>query len=369
MSLTSLLGNIGVASRGANDALDAEDNRQYLARVRASGVKQLDAADSLLPDQTAAARAKYGLSTATDTAALPNVGKKAALEGKTTDIATAAANDTLGHLPTILGTADNERQTKLAASKTALAQAQFSVENLPNVIAKARASQALDDVQTSDALFGGLGHALAIGDKSVVLKYLNSASASGLAPQLQGKQIGEVGTTTGADGKPALEVRDTDGKTLTVIPGAAITAAYERMTPAKYQALPDGGSLFKITKDGAVQVANNPKDIKPEDKAKIEDARVTRAKSVVDSYFGANSLNKLDDANQPRYKEIISRAGAKVRAGTNPEDAAKQAIDEVERNIKLYGNPEGTPAAAAPAPGAPAAPAAAGGVKTFAPWK
>jgi hypothetical protein len=144
------------------------------------------------------------------------------------------------------------------------------------------------------------------------------------------------------------------------VPGKNIVDAYDRLSPAKFQTLADGASLFKITRGGAEKVADNPKDLKPEDRLKAQDAHATRVKSVIDSYLGANGLAKLEAENQPKYLAITKRASEIMQAepGASSSDVATRAISDVERQMKLGGGQ---------APGA--APAAAGGVAPFTPWK
>lgn len=338
--LGQLLAGAGQVLRGINDGNDEQDARDYTRVVRESGVKRMAAEDSTLPDRTEAARAAARLGTARDTAATGRVAGDSRLAETRTNIDQKTADHTLGHLGTFFNVADNELGTKLNASKVALEQSKVAVDQLPAMIAQARAKSALTDLQTSDMLTAGFMHAMQIGDKAVALKYVQGVADSGIFPQLKGAKIGDIGHVPDPKdpNKKVIVVHDDAGNPLLAMDPAVAQAAFSRINPAEWKVLGDGGSLVKVQGGQAVEVVNNPKDMKPSDRVaddarrdKNTDMRMQRGKGIIDSYFKSNTLTGLDPASQPAYIKAVARMGELVRGGTDPEAAAKKALDDVSR--------------------------------------
>jgi hypothetical protein len=67
-----------------------------------------------------------------------------------------------------------------------------------------------------------------------------------------------------------------------------------------------------------------------------QDARVKQLDSEIRFYLtGSNSMAVMMPETQDRYNKLMSIGGALVRAGKNPEEARKAAVDQVERAEKL----------------------------------
>jgi hypothetical protein len=116
----------------------------------------------------------------------------------------------------------------------------------------------------------------------------------------------------------------------------------------------DTGDIYfkKGPKAGQVATAAAADGINPRPGSKGAgrmDEAVTKGRVVIDKYFGISEFSRLDEKSQPSYNAAVARMGALVRGGENPEKAANQALLE-SKDGRL--NPDGTPKAAAPAPGA-----------------
>lgn len=364
-SLGAFLAGGGAVMRGINQGNDEQDARDFTTRVRASGVRRMDAEDSLMPAETAAKSATLGLQTDAAIAARGTLPARTRLETTQTGIAQRTADYTLGQLGKLFDLKDTETATALNKAKVGLEQSKFDLESLPGLISKAKAGKAIDDVKTADMLMGGLGHALTIGDKALTQRYLQGIADSGIFPQAKGAKIGEIGTMEGPDGKPLLVVQDDQGNPLLAIPGQKITDSYTRMNPADMKVLAEGASGWVQRNGQWVKVAENPKDFKPADQIastaaeqKNLDMRMSRGAAIINKNLGVDSMTGLLPESRPKHAAMIKRMGELVRSGVDPEKAATDAIAEVEdadKRSKASGDKGGK--------------APAGGKSIFTPWK
>jgi hypothetical protein len=275
------------------------------------------------------------------------VGAESRLTSTKTDIEQQAVDHQRGHLKTFFDAADNELGSKLNASRVALEQSRIAVDALPQMIAQAKAKNALSELQSNDMLIAGFMHSMQIGDKGASIQYAQNVANSGALAALKGAQIGDIGHAPDPkypnDPKRKLTViNDTNGNPLIVLSPEQMKAAFNRTNPADYKILGNGGSLAKVQGGEVEIVANNPRDYKPADRIaqdaatqKNEDMRMSRGKSVIADYFKANSLGGLDPTSQPNYRKSVARMGELVRSGMAPEKAANQALEEIERQRKL----------------------------------
>ena len=112
-SLGAFLAGGGAVMRGINQGNDEQDTRDFTTRVRASGVRRMDAEDSLIPAETAAKGATLGLQTDAAIAARGTLPARTKLEATQTGIAQKTADHTLGHLGTMFDIKDTELATAL----------------------------------------------------------------------------------------------------------------------------------------------------------------------------------------------------------------------------------------------------------------
>lgn len=356
-SLGAFLAGGGAVMRGINQGNDEQDARDFTTRVRASGVRRMDAEDSLIPAETAAKGATLGLQTDAAIAARGTLPARTKLEATQTGIAQKTADHTLGHLGTMFDVKDTELLTALNKAKVGLDQSKFELETLPGLISKAKAGKAIDDVKTADMLLGGLGHALTVGDKGVVMRYIQAGLDASMDPANKGRKVADVGTVDGPDGKPVFVAKDDAGAIIMAVPGSKITDAYARVNPAEYKILGDGGSLVKVQGGQASVVAQNAKDFKPADQIastaaeqKNLDMRMSRGAAIINKNLGVDSMSGLLPESRPKHAAMIRRMGEMVRSGVDPEKAATDAIAEVEEADKR-GKALGGKGAAAPAAG------------------
>lgn len=326
--------------RGINQGNDEADNRAFVERVRATGVRRMDAEDSLMPAETAAKGATLGMQTDAANAARGALPARTRLEAAQTAIAQKTADHTLGHLGAMFDIKDTELATALNKAKMGLDQSKFDLESLPGLISKAKAGKAIDDVKTADMLLGGLGHALTMGDKGVVMRYIQAGLDGSMDQTNKGRKVADVGTVQGPDGKPIFVAKDDAGAIIMAVPGSKITDAYSRINPAEYKILGDGGSLVRVQGGQASVVAQNAKDFKPADQInrtandqKNLDMRMSRGMSIINKNLGADSLSGLLPETRPKHAAMTRRMGELVRGGMDPEAAATQAIEEVESGV------------------------------------
>lgn len=365
MGIGTFLAGGGAVMRGVNQGNDEQDARDFAARVRATGVRRMDAEDGLMPAETAAKSAALGLQTDAALAARGALPARTRLESTQTAIAQKTGDHTLGHLGAMFDIKDTELAAALNKAKVGLDQSKFELESLPRLISKAKTNNAIDDVKTADMLLGGLGHALTMGDKGVVMRYIQAGLDGSMDAANKGRKVADAGTIEGPDGKPVFVAKDEAGAIIMAVPGSRITDAYSRINPAEYKTLADGGSLVKVQGGKVTVVAENTKDFKPADQIartaaeqKNLDMRMSRGKGILDSTFKANTLNGLLPETEAQYMRATARMGELVRGGADPEAAAKQAYDEV-KDADKRGKATGGAAGAAPA----------GGKATFTPWK
>lgn len=166
----------------------------------------------------------------------------------------------------------------------------------------------------------------------------------------------------GPDGKrvnvQTLALKDKDGKVIKTYPINQLEALSQSYG-AQYKTV--GKSLVRINGDGSITPLYDGDDdvvVVPEGASVVRrrggkpvaaggvsgggappgsgkltarvDARVKQSTQVVNRYFGISEFTGLDAKNQPKYSKIVALAGEKVRAGADPEAAAKAAIEEVE---------------------------------------
>jgi len=83
-----------------------------------------------------------------------------------------------------------------------------------------------------------------------------------------------------------------------------------------------------------------------------EDARVKQLDSEVRFYLtGSNTFANMDPKTQAQYDKLMAIGGAHVRAGKNPEEARRLAVDDLRRSEKLQpGGKPGSGAYTGPAP-------------------
>ena len=358
-SLGAFLAGGGAVMRGINQGNDEADNRAFVERVRATGVRRMDAEDSLMPAETAAKGASLGLQTDAALAARGALPAKTRLEAAQTGIAQKTADHTLGHLGTMFDIKDTELAAALNKAKVGLDQSKFELESLPGLISKAKVGKAIDDVKTADMLLGGLGHALTMGDKGVVMRYIQAGLDGSVDQANKGRKVADVGTVEGPDGKPVFVAKDDAGAIIMAVPGSKITDAYSRVNPAEYKVLGDGGSLIKTQGGVSTVVASNPKDFKPADivardaaTQKNEDMRMARGAAIINKNLGVDSMSGLLPASRPKHAAMIRRMGELVRSGVDPEKAATDAIAEVEDSAKRDKVTGGKPAATGATPAA-----------------
>lgn len=334
-SLGAFLAGGGAVMRGINQGNDEQDARDFTTRVRASGVRRMDAEDSLMPAETAAKSATLGLQTDAAIAARGTLPARTRLETTQTNIAQQTADHTLGHLNTLLDTTDTNARAALVKAKTGLEAAKFELEDFPRKVQAARAAGRIDDVKTAHALLGGLAHASTYPDKSVAMKYVQDGLDTN--PENGGRKVGDIGYMDGPDGKKVYVAKDTEGQIIFAVPAKQLEAAYARAMPAEMKVLADGASGWVMQDGKWVKVAENTKDFKPADQIastaaeqKNLDMRMSRGAAIINKNLGVDSMTGLLPESRPKHAAMIKRMGELVRSGVDPEKAATDAIAEVE---------------------------------------
>lgn len=86
------------------------------------------------------------------------------------------------------------------------------LDQLPTKIAQMKAQGAVDEIGAKAKIIGGIVDAISTGNQSLVTQYVQRSIDTGLFPEVSGRKVAQVGSTTGADGKPALVAVDANGQ-------------------------------------------------------------------------------------------------------------------------------------------------------------
>lgn len=262
--LSDLVTNYGLIREVGDQAQRAQNTEDYSQAARGLNLERLKAENALLPDQTAAQRAKLGLSTAQDTANTGLVAPKTNLEATQLKGQQSVADNTNTQMPTFLGMQNDQLRSQADAARVAAGESGVQLENLPQHLTQMRQANLIDDQKRGMLGLGGLAYAMSSGDHQKALDYVNQSIKMGaLGPKGTGAQVTNIiPNVPGPDGKPSGVVRllDAQGNTVADIPHAAIQAGYNMLTPPVLKEIAKGGMLTRVnTLDGtATEVLSNP---------------------------------------------------------------------------------------------------------------
>jgi len=249
MNISDFVTNYGLVRKVGTDQAALEDQQNYDKQVHALGIQRQQAENDLIPEAQAAARARYGLTTAQDTS--------------TTGFVQAVAENTNTQLPTFLGRQNDILRSEANAAKTAASESGVRMENLPNHLNFMRQSNLIDDQKQGMLMLGGLAYSIAGGDQQKAVDYANRALKIHPIPGKESATVASiVPDVPGPDGKPSgmLRMLDAQGSTVMDIPHASIQAGYNMLTPPVLKEIAKGGMLAKVnTVTGtATEVLSNP---------------------------------------------------------------------------------------------------------------
>lgn len=389
MNLSNIIIQGGLYHRAAQDYDEQNAQRGYAARAREHGVKAMEsderrraADDTLLDSQTEAKRLRGEIDKAELTWQQRNQGTDQAMR-------TSELNQRQALQP---GEQQMQRDTQ------ALQQGQLSTARRlqPGADTIATEGQNVQLQTLKEQQIANIYSLVKMGDTQGALEALNksaiiypgrkfSAIDRGAAPAIgnDGKPL------MGPGGKPAseniLRLKAADGGRDEYAPERALEQLVTRhkSTTAKVgnnlvRQNPDGSitplyeqDQFKATTEGDIYsgrtglppaagginpgggaIRSRRDAARAEAQTKHIDERVKMGGQHIDKYFGINEFTRLDEKNQLLYNAAKVRTEGLVRGGTEPFQAANQAILEAnDGRLKADGTPKG---AAAPAAGAPA---------------
>jgi hypothetical protein len=233
MSGLSTLINAGAgAIDGYRDQQYTQNAQDALQEQRANQALKDAAAQQTYQPQAQAAVAQAGLSQAQNTAQTGLVPQQAALASTNLDTQQSAASTALQNQPLANQTATNQ-----ATTQAALTGAQAT--NAPQQAGDMQLQQAQADQQAHVTALTGLYSSMREGPQAAQ-QYVQKVADSGTYPNMQGKQIGQVGLT--ADGQNFV-AQDSDGNQVFTLPVSALQQAYKMSIPTKFESVPMGGTL------------------------------------------------------------------------------------------------------------------------------
>lgn len=339
------------ASKNAFD----KDVQNYQRRVMSSGVKKLDAEDSLQPAKTEADRLRL----AADTAELQFQESQRPTKQKTAEtkntLEAAETNAKLAQQPTAVATAAAQGRAGLAEAEGKAARAGDE-----QVMLGEEQKAKMTDLQEKQ--IARMWRMLKSGDTAGVLAYINKSKL--LNPdgsKITGLTRGTVEVRT-KDGKtarePVLRI-EVDGGEPIIMPERALDQLETKHGTTLMEV---GGELLSIDSTGktttvkgkheigvnsetgeyfdkygplpASSGVNKPGGAKATMTMKGQkhlDDRVKQGTAVVNRYFGISEFTGLNLTSQPKYIAIINNMAAKIRDGADPEPAANTAIAEIDR--------------------------------------
>lgn len=386
--LGNFIADAGIASRSINDENFQEGERAFTTAIQNLGLQRARVANELLPLQSAADRARLGLNTAQDTAALPNVQKQADVQGTQLDVQRAQADNMKQHLPILLGRDSDEFEAHANQAKVDLAQSGIAVEGIPSAVHDARTKRLIGDQQAGQMALAGLGYAAATSDdpEKALVDYANKMNQVSPLPGHEGATFTGARVVQKMDpatGKPTgihhIEFQSDKGPI--AVSGEKINDAMNQISPAQFSELRAGATMIKKDRMGNVtEVAHNSADLdrirlkgelqqdlaefKAEHGATKTTALQNNMKMLVESGVAddyAEAFQMLHTSVEKSKPDAIQNMATKLMAAGGfqyrGKGGAQKAIDDATRMIEqVRGGTPASPASPAPTSGAPASP-------------
>lgn len=289
--------------------------------------------------------------------------------------ATTAANDTtardtaqfgLSQLPvtqqttairnaTGLDSARTEQQVGQNRNAGAVMLSAAELEQLPTKIAQMKAQGAVDEIGAKAKIIGGIVDAMASGNQAIVAQYVQRSIDTGLFPEVAGRKVAQVGSTTGADGKPALVALDASGQEIFRFTKDQLDQIRAVGQQAKIQTVNAGDSVVRIKGDTVTPLYTAPESVKS---ANTKKPTLQQNLEFLQEKFKMTPQQALDYLNQGKTETkqqfLMRHLGRIAQTGrpTTQQDVAD--ANTLYEQIQQAAGTNTAPSAAAGAARAPA---------------
>lgn len=231
------IGMAAAAFRGYKDAEKDELAQEDLAKRRSYDEKVRAAGLDMMPDRAANERAQLQLQTAQNQAGLELQTARAKLASSNLNLEQSAADFKATQQPM-------EQATAATNNKVAEALAQFSVDELPNVIARKKREGVFSDADAGTATVAKLADLVTTGDSNSIIKFLNGiGSISG------GKPVAKVGMVKNDKGENVLVALGADDQPVMQVSAKQMTAVRNSIGKTESKVL-NGGQTLVTVKNG-----------------------------------------------------------------------------------------------------------------------
>lgn len=249
MGIADFVTNYGLYREVGDAATRNQNAEDYAQATRGLNLERLKAENALIPEKSAAERARLGLTTTQDTANTGLVAPKAKLEGTNLGTEQAVAEDKQGQLPTFLGMQHDVLRSQADAAKSAAGESGVQLENLPQHLTQMRQANLIDDQKRGMLGLGGLAYAMSSGDHQKALDYVNQSLKMGaLGPKGSNTTVATiVPEAMAADGTTkVVRLLDAQGNVVADIPHQSIQAGFNMLSPPVLKEISKGAALAKI---------------------------------------------------------------------------------------------------------------------------
>jgi hypothetical protein len=261
--------NIGAGLAAANSFItdqretkkDAED-RAFLAKQRDYQLQLNQSGLDTLPDETAARKMRAQRASLDDQASMRLAPQREAVDAGKLGLENLNLTAAAERAPTENATRNVQAETGLGAAKFSAAQqgteqsiaaksnqvrdalANYSVEELPQVIAQKKRAGIFNEVDAGNLAIAKLADLIQVGDANATIKFMNDMSAA--SPTVAGKQVAKVGITKDANGENIFVATDAEGQPVMQLSAKHMTAIRDSIGKTDLKEVSAGASLVGV---------------------------------------------------------------------------------------------------------------------------